>query len=133
MRLVREAGEQDPGLSLNAAVVMIGKRTGVNADTLRGWCKQADIDAAAGRLGQRHAPEILRQSRPRSTADLPRHLRGSPSPKPSTSAYAYSRKPALLRPLNLVSMCQFATPAARRRPRWRRRLDRKRGDFHDNA
>lgn len=45
MRLVREAREQDPGLSLNAAVVRIGLRTGVNADTLRGWCKQADIDA----------------------------------------------------------------------------------------
>ena len=45
MRLVREARDQDPELSLNAAVVRIGQRTGVNADTLRGWCKQADIDA----------------------------------------------------------------------------------------
>jgi transposase len=45
MRLVREAREQDPELSLNAAVVRIGQRTGVNADKLRGWCKQADIDA----------------------------------------------------------------------------------------
>jgi transposase-like protein len=45
MRLVQEAREQDAELSLNAAVVRIGQRTGVNADTLRGWCKQADVDA----------------------------------------------------------------------------------------
>jgi transposase-like protein len=45
MRLVREAREQDPELSLNAAVVRIGQRTGVNADTLRGWCKQAEVDS----------------------------------------------------------------------------------------
>lgn len=45
MRLVQEAREQDPELSLNAAVVRIGQRTGVNADTLRGWCNQADVDA----------------------------------------------------------------------------------------
>ena len=45
MRLVREARQEDPGLSLNAAVVRIGARVGVNADTLRGWCKQADSDA----------------------------------------------------------------------------------------
>ena len=45
MRLVQEAREQDRELSLNAAVVRIGQRTGVNADTLRGWCRQADVDA----------------------------------------------------------------------------------------
>ena len=45
IRLVIEAREQDPRLSLNAAVKRIGPRVGVNADTLRGWCKQADIDA----------------------------------------------------------------------------------------
>ena len=44
MRLVSEARQEDPELSLNAAVVRIGQRTGVNADTLRGWCKQADIN-----------------------------------------------------------------------------------------
>jgi len=44
-RLVVEAREQDPELSLNAAVLRIGPRVGVNPDTLRGWCKQADIDA----------------------------------------------------------------------------------------
>src|SRR4051812_39123148 len=44
-RLVVEAREQEPGLSLNAAVVRIGPRVGVNPDTLRGWCKQAAIDA----------------------------------------------------------------------------------------
>jgi len=45
MRLVQEARREDPELSPNAAVVRIGSRVGVNADTLRGWCKQADIDA----------------------------------------------------------------------------------------
>ena len=45
MRLVQEAREQDRELSLNAAVVRVGQRTGVNADTLRGWCKQADVDS----------------------------------------------------------------------------------------
>jgi len=44
-RLVFEAREQEPDLSLNAAVLRIGPRVGVNPDTLRGWCKQADIDA----------------------------------------------------------------------------------------
>jgi transposase len=44
-RLVLEAREQDSNLSLNAAVLRIGPRVGVNPDTLRGWCKQADIDA----------------------------------------------------------------------------------------
>ena len=45
MRLVAEARKEDPELSLNAAVGRIGQRTGVNPDTLRGWCKQAAIDA----------------------------------------------------------------------------------------
>ena len=45
MRLVQEARKEDSELSLNAAVVRIGQRTGVNADTLRGWMKQAAIDS----------------------------------------------------------------------------------------
>jgi transposase-like protein len=45
MRLVAEARAEDPELSLTAAVMRIGQRTGVNPDTLRGWCKQAAIDA----------------------------------------------------------------------------------------
>jgi transposase len=45
MRLVHEAREEDPELSMHQAVRRIGARVGVNADTLRGWCKQADIDA----------------------------------------------------------------------------------------
>jgi transposase-like protein len=45
MRLVREAREQEPELSLNAAVQRIGPRVGVVPDTLRNWCKQRDIDA----------------------------------------------------------------------------------------
>jgi transposase-like protein len=45
IRLVLEAREQEPELSLNAAVVRIAPRVGINKDTLRGWCKQAEIDA----------------------------------------------------------------------------------------
>jgi transposase-like protein len=59
-RLVREAREEDPGLSLNQAVIRVGQRVGVNADTLRGWCKQADIDAGSA-LGRR--PRMRRRSR----------------------------------------------------------------------
>src|SRR3954468_9076058 len=44
VRLVLEAREQEPELSLNAAVLRIGRRVGVNKDTLRGWCQQADVD-----------------------------------------------------------------------------------------
>lgn len=49
-RLVVEARQQEPQLSLSAAVKRVGQRVGVNPDTLRGWCKQADVDAgrAAG-------------------------------------------------------------------------------------
>ena len=45
MRLVAEAMAEDPELSLNAAVTRIGPRVGVVPDTLRGWMKQARIDA----------------------------------------------------------------------------------------
>jgi transposase len=60
-RLVVEARGQEPGLSLNQAVLRIGPRVGVNPDTLRGWCKQADVDAGrasgtstsdAGKIGE---------------------------------------------------------------------------------
>ena len=45
IRLVTEAREQESGLSLNAAAKRIGPRVGISPDTLRGWCKQAAIDA----------------------------------------------------------------------------------------
>jgi transposase-like protein len=45
IRLVAEAREQESGLSLNGAAKRIGPRVGISSDTLRGWCKQADIDA----------------------------------------------------------------------------------------
>lgn len=44
IRLVAEAREQDPGLSLNAAVVRVGQRVGIVPDTLRGWCRQVEVD-----------------------------------------------------------------------------------------
>ena len=43
-RMVREAREQEPGLSVNEACKRIGPQLGIVPDTLRGWCKQADID-----------------------------------------------------------------------------------------
>lgn len=49
VRLVSEAREQDQSLSVNQAVKRIGERVGVNPDTLRGWVKQADIDAGRRR------------------------------------------------------------------------------------
>lgn len=45
MRFVQEARAQDPALSLNLTVNRIGQRVEVGPDTLRGWCKQAAIDA----------------------------------------------------------------------------------------
>ncbi|RLP56632.1 hypothetical protein D9R06_13160 [Kocuria marina subsp. indica] len=45
MRLVQEARKEDPELSVNQAVIRMGQRVGVNPDTLRGWVKQAQIDA----------------------------------------------------------------------------------------
>ena len=44
MRLVAEAREEDPELSLNAAVKRIATRVGIVPDTLRGWCRQAEIN-----------------------------------------------------------------------------------------
>jgi transposase len=43
-RMVREARVQEPGLSVNAACKRIGPQLEILPDTLRGWCKQADID-----------------------------------------------------------------------------------------
>ncbi|GAB3700211.1 transposase [Mariniluteicoccus flavus] len=45
MRLVQEARKENPEVSVNQALIRIGQRVGVNADTLRGWVKLAQIDA----------------------------------------------------------------------------------------
>ena len=45
VRLVVEAMAEDSGLSMNAAVRRIAERVGIVPDTLRGWVKQARIDA----------------------------------------------------------------------------------------
>src|SRR4051794_39718511 len=64
IRLVTEARQEEPELSMTAAVHRIGPRVGVNADTLRGWCKQADIDAgrrAGTATGEAAELKALRQ------------------------------------------------------------------------
>ena len=58
IRLVTEAREEESGLSLNSAAKRIGPRVGISPDTLRGWCKQADIDA--GRRPGVPAPDAAR-------------------------------------------------------------------------
>jgi transposase len=45
IRLVAEARQAESGLSLSSAAKRIGAKVGISPDTLRGWCKQADIDA----------------------------------------------------------------------------------------
>jgi transposase-like protein len=45
IRLVREARDEEPGLSSNAAVHRIGLRVGIVPDTLRTGCKQSDVGA----------------------------------------------------------------------------------------
>ncbi len=66
-RLVVEAREQEPELSLTAAVKRIGPRVGVQPDTLRGWCKQADVDAGRApgttRLDASRLKELEREVR----------------------------------------------------------------------
>jgi transposase-like protein len=84
MGLVLEARQEDPEISLHTAVVRIGSRVGVNADTLRNWCKQAEIDAGARpgttsadaqRIKQLEADELGRTvrllARPCVVDDLP--------------------------------------------------------------
>src|SRR5919199_1264329 len=44
IRLVAEAGEQEPDLSLHGAVKRVGPKLGINVDTLRGWCQQDEVD-----------------------------------------------------------------------------------------
>src|SRR5882724_4954727 len=62
VRLVGEAREQEPELSLNGAVLRIGPRVGVNKDTLRGWCKQA-VDPGPPRATRRSSSCYARRSR----------------------------------------------------------------------
>ena len=53
VRLVLEAREQDAKLSLNAAVLRIGPRVGVNKDTLRGGASRPRSTRVAGRARRR--------------------------------------------------------------------------------
>jgi transposase-like protein len=55
--MVAESMSEDPALTLNGAVKRIGPRVGVVPGTLRGWGKQAAIDA-----GQRPGVSILEAS-----------------------------------------------------------------------
>jgi transposase-like protein len=57
-RMIAESMSEDPVLTLNGAVKRIGPRVGVVPDTLRGWVKQAAIDA-----GQRPGVSTVEASR----------------------------------------------------------------------
>ena len=45
VRLVVELQSENESLSRHGAVKQIAQRVGVHKDTLRAWCKQAEIDA----------------------------------------------------------------------------------------
>ncbi len=70
-RMVAEAREQEPGLSMNAAVLRIGPRVGVVPDTLRGWLKQADIDTGK-RAGTTTADAVRIKDLERENRELKR-------------------------------------------------------------
>ncbi len=82
-RLVAEAREQDPSLSLSAAVKRIGPRVGINADTLRGWCKQTDIDAGRApgvtTAGSVRVRELEREVKELKRANETSHAAGASS------------------------------------------------------
>ena len=45
VRLVRDLVDDDPdGVSVTAACRRVGDQLGINADTLRGWVKQTQVD-----------------------------------------------------------------------------------------
>ena len=85
--------EQEPGLSVNEACKRIGPQLGIVPDTLRGWCKQADVDdglrpgtttggargAQAAATGERRAAAGERDLEDRvgvfRAAELDRHTR----------------------------------------------------------
>ena len=63
VRMVLEARAEDPGLSLNQAVLRIGPRVGIVPDTLRGWIRQDQINAGSSLesvLGRRRATVPVR-------------------------------------------------------------------------
>jgi len=58
-------------LTVNAAVKRIGPRVGVNADTLRGWVKQTDIDTGR-RVGTTTADAVKLREQEREIRELKR-------------------------------------------------------------
>lgn len=47
VRLVRDLVGDEHGVNVTEAGRRVGEQLGINRDTLRGWVKQADIDAGA--------------------------------------------------------------------------------------
>ena len=94
MRLVQEAQKEGQALSLNAAVIRIGTRTGVDPDTLRGWCKQASIDA--GELPGTTSADAARINPGRFTTPLrlpsKRHYRAFLNPGRNSRAREFRNK-----------------------------------------
>jgi len=57
-RMVAESMSEDSSLTLNGAVKRIGPRAGVVPYTLRGWVKQAAIDAPFRRIRPSTSPGV---------------------------------------------------------------------------
>ncbi|MGH3544997.1 MAG: transposase [Mycobacteriales bacterium] len=72
-RLVVQAREGEPGLSLNAVVRRIGALVGVQPDTLRGWCQQTAVDvgyrAGTTTVDATRIKELERENRELKRAD----------------------------------------------------------------
>ena len=62
--------KEDAALSMNQAVIRIWQRVGVNPDTLRGWTKQARIDAGEAPGTTTGEAARIKLNRPRFRAAL---------------------------------------------------------------
>ena len=100
--------------SLNAAVIQIGQRVGVNPLTLQGWCKQAAIDAGE-RPGSRsgRSDQSIRGGESRTQASRRDYIGGVGFLR----AEAMPATPSVIRfihdhrdPFRIISVCRVLIP-----------------------